>query len=188
MKMENNIKPTIDNEFITIYSNNLDTKYWIDLIETVSKDSYPLQSIARRPHLTMDLPVCNDRKDSYAAIELRCLFQNIMNKSLFKFMKDKNMKYMEPLRSTITVSKLLPFTPMTEHQDITDQRVDSFVAMLYVNDDYDGGELSLPNRKYKYKPKAGDLAYYKMNEMHGVCETTNGLRYTIGYGILGPYA
>lgn len=182
------ITPKIDNSFITVYSNDIDSKYWINLIETVSKDSYMLEKIERRPHLTMALPVCNNRKDSYAAIELRGLFQNILNNSLFRFMREKNIKYMEPLRDTITVSKLLPLTPMTEHQDITDQRIDSFVAMLYVNDDYDGGELFLPNHDYKYKPNSGDLAYYKMNEMHGVCETTNGLRYTVGYGLLGPYS
>jgi hypothetical protein len=187
MKMENNIKPRIDNECISVYSNKIDPEYWIHILEKVSKDSYPFEDIARRPHQTMAIPSIYNRKDSYSAIEMRGMFYSVLNKSIVHFMEKNNMKNMEPLRDNITASKLFPGKPMNPHQDITDGRYDSFIAQLYINDNYEGGELIFPEKNYKYKPRSGDLAYYKMNEFHGVCETTSGLRYTIGYSLLGPY-
>jgi len=181
------ITPRIDNGIVTVYSNNIDIDYWINILEKVSSDSYPFENVDRRPHQTMEIPALYDRRDSYASIEVRAMFYNILHISLIDFMKKNNMSKMEPLRSTITASKLLPNTPMNAHQDITDSRVDSFIAQLYINDDYDGGELFFPDHSYAYKPKAGDMAYYKMNDMHGVLETKSGLRYTIGYSLLGPY-
>ena len=181
------ILPRIDNKIVTVYSNNIDVDLWINLLEQVSKDSYPFEDVARRPHQTMEIPSLYNRRDSYSSLEVRAMFYNIMNRSLIDFMKRNSMKKMEPLRDTITASKLMPNTPMNAHQDITDSRIDSFIAQLYINDDYEGGELFFPEHGYAYKPKAGDMAYYKMNEMHGVLETKSGLRYTIGYSLLGPY-
>lgn len=181
------ISPRIDNGIVTVYSNDIDVSLWIDLLEQVSKDSYPFEDVPRRPHQTMEIPSLYHRRDSYSSLEIRAMFYNIMNRSLIDFMKRNNMKKMEPLRDTITASKLMPNTPMNAHQDITDSRIDSFIAQLYINDDYEGGELFFPEHGYAYKPKAGDMAYYKMNEMHGVLETRSGLRYTIGYSLLGPY-
>jgi len=182
-----NANPRINNGIVTVYSNNIDTHYWIDLLEKVSLDSYPFEDVARRPHQTMELPAIYNKNDSYSAIELRAMFYNILNDSLIHFMQTNNMKRMEPLRDTITASKLFPDKPMNAHQDITDDRFDSFIAQLYINDDYDGGELTFPESSYNYKPKAGDMAYYKMNAMHGVLAISSGLRYTIGYSLLGPY-
>lgn len=182
-----NIYPRIDNGIVTVYSNKIDVPRWIDLLEEVSKDSYPFENVERRPHQTMEIPAIYNRKDSYASLQIRAMFYNILNDSLIHFMKNNNMKKMEPLRDTITASKLLPNRDMFAHQDITDSRVDSFIAQLYINDNYEGGELFFPEHGYAYKPVAGDMAYYKMNEMHGVLETKSGLRYTIGYSLLGPY-
>jgi hypothetical protein len=182
-----NTNPIIDNGIVTVYSNTIDVSYWIELIEKVNNESYPFEDIARRPHQTMAMPSLYNKKDSYSAIELRGMFYNILNESIVHFMQKNNMKNMEPLRDTITISKLFPGKPMKAHKDITDDRFDSFIAHLYINDNYEGGELTFPDNNYNYKPKAGDMAYYKMNNMHGVLETKSGLRYTVGYSLLGPY-
>lgn len=182
-----NTNPRLENDYVTVYSNDIDVEYWINLLEAVSADSYKFEDVARRPHQTMEIPFLWDRRDSYSAIEARAMFQDILNDSLLDYMKRKNIKRMEPLRGTITASKLFPSKDMFAHQDITDSRVDSFIAQLYINDDYGGGELFFPEYNYDYRPQAGDMAYYKMTDFHGVREVTEGFRYTIGYSLLGPY-
>lgn len=184
-----NQNPKINEEFLTVYSNKIDTAHWINLIETVNQNAYMLERVPRRPHLTMELPSIYDKRDSHEAIELRSLFYNILNDSLIDFLKRKNLKKMAQHKTYITVSKLSVLAPMRAHIDLPDDSLlrDSFISMFYVNDDFDGGELFFPTFNYSYKPKAGDIAYYKMKDAHGVSPVTKGKRYTVGYGFLGPF-
>jgi hypothetical protein len=52
-------------------------------------------------------------------------------------------------------------------------------ALLYLNDNYLGGELIVEDN-FKYKPKELDLVYYPTHLMHGVATVTEGKRYMIG--------
>jgi ribosomal protein S24E len=184
--MNNN--PKINEEFLTVYENDIDVRHWINLIESVNQNSYMLERVPRRPHLTMELPSVYGSKDSHEAIELRAMFYNILNDSLIDFLKRKNLKNMAQHKTYITVSKLSVLAPMKAHVDLPDDSllIDSFISMFYVNDDFGGGELFFPTFDYKYKPKAGDIAYYKMKDAHGVAPVTEGKRYTVGYGFVGP--
>jgi predicted 2-oxoglutarate/Fe(II)-dependent dioxygenase YbiX len=53
-------------------------------------------------------------------------------------------------------------------------------AVIYLNDDYEGGEIYFPDHKLEFKPKAGTLVFFPSNTMyiHGVREITKGVRYT----------
>jgi hypothetical protein len=58
----------------------------------------------------------------------------------------------------------------------------SHTALVYINDDYEGGEIYFPNFDFEYKPKRGDAILFPCNRdefMHGVKEVTKGNRYTI---------
>jgi predicted 2-oxoglutarate/Fe(II)-dependent dioxygenase YbiX len=52
-------------------------------------------------------------------------------------------------------------------------------AIIYLNDDYSGGELTFPELQIQFKPKAGSLVVWAGSEMHGVNEIQEGNRYTI---------
>lgn len=56
-----------------------------------------------------------------------------------------------------------------------------FAALVYLNDDYVGGETHFPNKGIEYKPKKGDFITFPgtVEFLHGVRETTEGVRYTI---------
>ena len=56
-----------------------------------------------------------------------------------------------------------------------------FSSIFYINDDYEGGEIFFPEYNMKIKPKAGTFITWPSNAkyMHGVCEITDGYRYTI---------
>lgn len=53
-------------------------------------------------------------------------------------------------------------------------------TIIYLNDDYDGGELYFPNQDIQFKPKRGGAYFFPgdMNYIHGITEITSGIRYT----------
>jgi hypothetical protein len=170
----------VDNEFITIYSNDINSEHWISLIDKVSSTCYPFENVGRRPHETMEFPIYFCNTDSVEAIELRNLFFNILSLSMNDYIKKINLTNLEPYQTFLPISKLYPGKPMVAHRDSNEENSNGFVCMLYLNDNYDGGELSFPIREYKYKPATGDIAFYQMKELHAVELTTSGVRYSIG--------
>jgi hypothetical protein len=58
--------------------------------------------------------------------------------------------------------------------------------VMYLNDDYLGGEIHYPNRGITYKPKSGDLIIHSSFEeySHGVKEVILGTRYVYSNFIL----
>jgi len=52
-------------------------------------------------------------------------------------------------------------------------------VVVYINDNYEGGEIYYPNQNIYYKPKAGDLLIHSSEEkcMHGVRTVMSGVRY-----------
>ena len=53
-------------------------------------------------------------------------------------------------------------------------------TIIYLNDDYDGGELYFPNQNIQFKPKAGGAYFFPgdMNYIHGITKIESGIRYT----------
>lgn len=53
--------------------------------------------------------------------------------------------------------------------------------LVYLNDDYEGGELYFPRYDYSIKPSAGTMITFpgSLYYIHGVKEITKGVRYTI---------
>lgn len=57
-----------------------------------------------------------------------------------------------------------------------------YTGLLYLNDDYSGGELILedqPEDKVAFKPTPGTLIYFTEDVFHEVLPITNGIRYNI---------
>ena len=56
----------------------------------------------------------------------------------------------------------------------------SYTALVYINDDYQGGELVFPQHNLKIKPKSGTLVMFPSTCMypHEVAEVASGVRYT----------
>lgn len=62
-------------------------------------------------------------------------------------------------------------------------------TVIYLNNDYVGGELYYPEYDHYYKPKRKDLVMHAGDIVHGVTEVTSGTRYavTITLRIKGEY-
>jgi len=51
--------------------------------------------------------------------------------------------------------------------------------IIYLNDNYEGGEIFYPEFNFSYKPKPGDLIVHDVNVPHGVKEIISGNRISI---------
>jgi hypothetical protein len=63
---------------------------------------------------------------------------------------------------------------------------DGYLACnIYLNDDYNGGEVYFPDRDYKFKPKANSIVTWPGNKnfIHGITETMVTNRYVYGFFI-----
>jgi hypothetical protein len=62
-------------------------------------------------------------------------------------------------------------------------------ALLYLNDNYIGGEINFPNENIKIKPDTGSMVVFSSNLDHGVLEIIEGNRYlTSIYAYENSYA
>lgn len=59
--------------------------------------------------------------------------------------------------------------------------INKYVAVLYLNDDYDGGELYFPDHDISIRPNPYSLISFPggVENVHGVSEITRGTRYTM---------
>lgn len=80
--------------------------------------------------------------------------------------------------ATSHIARFEPGKGMHEHFDAS--RPNDIATLIYINDDYDGGEIYFPEYDISHKPKMGDLLMFPDNPryIHGVKPVLNGIRYT----------
>jgi hypothetical protein len=66
------------------------------------------------------------------------------------------------------------------HEHFDSSRPKDIATLVYINDDYEGGEIYFPYHNIYIKPNIGDLLCFPDNPdfIHGVKPITNGIRYT----------
>ena len=94
-----------------------------------------------------------------------------------------------PLRAnTSHVQKWIVGGYANPHSDNTNMdgspsafEINKYVSLIYLNDDYEGGNIYFPDHGIELKPAAGTLVTFPggMENIHGVSEVTGGVRYTI---------
>jgi hypothetical protein len=168
---------------VFLYKTQIDPVKVTSLVEQVS-ETFPLEKIPNRPHLTMEFPTLFNPEDSSASIKLRSLIYFSTLPAIEKYMNTIDLYGFSIKKPYISVSKLLPnYGGMSAHKDNYSAESNHFICMLYLNDDYLGGEVFFPDLGFTYKPKAGDVLIYKANTLHEVLPVQRGARYTIGYGL-----
>jgi len=80
------------------------------------------------------------------------------------------------------VNHMNPLLDMIVDESFTGEKeeilLNPFAFIIYLNDDYEGGEISYPEYNIKYKPKSGDLLVHCVEVPHGVLLVKSGIRYT----------
>jgi hypothetical protein len=80
------------------------------------------------------------------------------------------------------LSLFRPGYEMHMHQDVVGDIDFTHSIVLYLNDNFKGGELLIPELDFKHKPKRGDAVIFSPNTLtHGVTEVIGGNRYTVPF-------
>jgi predicted 2-oxoglutarate/Fe(II)-dependent dioxygenase YbiX len=92
-----------------------------------------------------------------------------------KFINGKNLYMSEYLVAMYQENAF-----MKVHRDVDDDR-EVISTVLYLNDEYTGGELSFPeiDGGYTYTPEKYELVYFPTPYLHGVNPVKSGKRYII---------
>ncbi len=66
------------------------------------------------------------------------------------------------------------------HEHFDSSKPNDIATLIYLNDNYSGGEIYFPEYDIEIKPKAGDLICFpdNPNYVHGVKKVESGTRYT----------
>ena len=132
----------------------------------------------------------NDRVHSFEMIQ-HC------NLDMANFLKSKTDMVREVISHTLQVglNKVVPSIvrwrvgncqpPHADKQNV-DGSPNSYpendiASLVYINDDYEGGQIYFPNQNLQFKPASGSLVFFPgdINYLHGVTEVTKGIRYTM---------
>lgn len=84
-------------------------------------------------------------------------------------------------RPSQSVARWFPGNSQGPHADNTHFPNYNIGSVIYLNNDYEGGELYLPQHDISFKPSAGQVVVFPgdLHYLHGVREITSGMRYTI---------
>ena len=77
--------------------------------------------------------------------------------------------------------KYEPGEEYTVHSDYAPNKKRVVSGLIYLNEDFEGGELEFPLLNFTYKPKAGDLVLFPSNYIyaHAAKPVTSGTRYCV---------
>jgi hypothetical protein len=115
----------------------------------------------------------------YTGIEDRFEIRRRVASEIIKLYSFDRIKPKEP---QLSIAKWEKGTKLTLHVDdlgyITDNHIPT---LIYLNDDYEGGEISFATHGITIKPKIGDLLIFpgNMHYAHEVKEVISGIRYTL---------
>jgi hypothetical protein len=171
---------------IISFNNDIDSNYWINLIEDIHKNSYSFQEWKIRPHLTMQIPFMFDKRDSLSSIKLRSEFLKYALPAISTYIEINNLNNMFLIKNYIVVSKLEKNLSMPIHKDSFNVNSNHFLCTMYLNDNYTGGELKFVEHNITYKPKSGDIVFYRSQMFHEVLPSSD-TRYSITVALTDSY-
>jgi len=131
----------------------------------------------------------NDRKEFLTNNQI---FNKDMNKNVQLLMQQYAKMVYNFVVNQYSETSFLPFIPelthiakfsdgdsMHQHFDVS--RPNDIATLIYINDNYEGGEIFFPEYDLFIKPESGDLVTFPDNEkfVHGVKKVINGDRYTM---------
>lgn len=120
-------------------------------------------------------------KDSESNVKItkvldKNLSWSISNRVKKLFKNEYNMQKLDVIHKTDSNSY------WEEHSDNSgceETKLIVYGVIIYINDDYEGGNLVYPNINFSVKPKRGMLVYHPGNYRHYVAKVDLGNRYTL---------
>ena len=106
-------------------------------------------------------------------------------KYINEYLKKFNIKVEEKPLFNMAFASRTPNTKMEEHFDYMPAEASNgnplshMTSLIYINDDYNGGELFFPTQNLTYKPELGSLVIFPSNYLHGVLECFGNSRHSV---------
>jgi Rps23 Pro-64 3,4-dihydroxylase Tpa1-like proline 4-hydroxylase len=183
-------KPTIFAERIFYYESILDDPYSIiDAIELSDKELSDKSLITNwHTWLSSDgsytfgqRKSTNAENFSEATVEVKKIY-TLLDNLLSVYGKDYANKLQVILgeKKAISISKYFTGSSMGKHADSSpNPTIENISAVLYLNDDYSGGEIAFPDHEVVIKPTAGSLIIFPSRPpfFHESREVTSGTKY-----------
>lgn len=87
------------------------------------------------------------------------------------------------IRRTGEGLEVLPTVELDDSRDAQVHEINRKIAVLYLNEDYTGGETNFVNHGESFKPNAGDLVLYEVDELNrvGTEKVTSGSKLELVY-------
>ncbi len=107
------------------------------------------------------------------------LLQNIAKNTYNQILEDYEGPFEDFLERKTHISKFDPDAEMPSHFD--ESRPNDIATLIYLNDNYEGGQLYFPELNIEIKPKTGDMISFPDNPsfMHGVKKVVGSNRYAL---------
>lgn len=110
--------------------------------------------------------------------ELLDIMQEYAHKVYDYVVENFDGPFSEFLDTKTHIARFEPGMGMHEHFDSS--RPNDIATLVYINDNYDGGEIYFPDHGVGFKPQPGDLLCFPDNPdfVHGVKAVSGAVRYT----------
>jgi hypothetical protein len=107
---------------------------------------------------------------------------NIRNRIKVEIINAYGFDSIRPMKPDLSVARWEKGTKLHLHVDDLGYATDNHIpTLVYLNDNYEGGEISFATHDITIKPKIGDLLIFpgNMHYAHEVKEVLSGTRYTL---------
>jgi hypothetical protein len=107
---------------------------------------------------------------------------NIIGRVKEEVIKAYSFDHVSPKEEGLNIIKWVKGSKLNLHVDDLGYVTDNNIAtLIYINDDYDGGEIKFATHEVDLKPKTADLLIFpgNMHYSHEVKEVLSGTRYTL---------
>jgi len=157
-------------------------------LEKIFKLEKKLDSIKQLKYFRSSLQLSNDELSTYLTTNINAAIIEYLNKT------NKNKSdYVAPPSYAIShwiIGESLEAHTDNLKYDHPDTRTprSTINALLYLTDDYTGGEIFFPEVKKSIKPKAGSVVVFDSDLMHGVNAVKSGTRKTLESHLYSIYS
>lgn len=153
-----------------------DINILINYIDANKNNNKKFRKSNRRDRWDSQPPENHDIKEHAEIIHiLKKYYEKFIDEALsFYSIKEEIFPY------AIWISVMGPQTMLGPHPDNhKGAEAISLSGVIYLNDNFSGGELCFPELSYCYKPKRGSLVIFPSPYIHEIKEIISGFRYAI---------
>lgn len=162
----------------------VDQKHLDEILEIQSK----LNSIKQLHYFRSSFTLSRDELSTYLKLNINAAIMEYLNKSN-KNKSEYILTNCYPMSNWMLGKSLAPHIDSIKHDHKDTHSPRAIInCLLYLTDDYDGGEIIFPDIGKAIKPKAGSVIVFDSDLKHGVNAVKSGTRKTLESNLFSIYS